>query len=276
MKIITLTSDYGMLDWRVSAIKGSILSEEISANIVDISHNIESYNLLQTSHILRSAYKYYPRGTVHVVCVDSFFHKDRKNIVVKADGHYFICADNGLINLIFSHINVEDIYEIILHNKFDNSINFTAIDVFIPTALHLSKGGIPEIIGKKITDIKENLLHRAVFNEVENIIIGEVFYIDNFGNAVTNINKQFFDNTMKLYEKFQVKIRNFTVSKIGDNYTDIVDNWKKEQFYHGDIFAIFGEDDFLEISIYKGSRTNGASSLLGLNIGERIFIEFYK
>jgi len=274
MKIITLTSDYGLLDWRVSAIKGSILSEDIAANIIDISHNIEAYNLLQTSHILRSAYKYYPRGTVHVVCVDSFFHKDRKNIIVKADGHYFICADNGLVSLVFSHINVEEMYEITLHSNSDNSVNFTSIDIFVPVALHLSKGGIPELIGKKITNIKENLLPRAVFNEVENIIVGEIFYVDNFGNAITNISKHFFDKTMKLYNKFHVKIRNFSVPKIGDNYTDIVDNWEKEQKYHGDISAIFGEDDFLEISIYKGNRANGASSLLGLSVGERIFIEF--
>jgi len=276
MKIITLTSDYGMLDWRVPAIKGGIFSSESNALVVDISHNIDAYNLLQTAYILRSTYKYYPRGTVHVVCVDSFFHKDRKNIIVKADDHYFICADNGLISLIFSHINVEDIYEITLHNHYDSNVNFVPTDIFVPVALHLSKGGIPELIGRKCTNIKQNLLPRAVFNEAENIIVGEVFYIDNFGNAVTNINRQFFDRTAKLYNKFQVKIRNFIVSKIGNNYTDIVDNWEREQSYHGEISVIFGEDDFLEISIYKGSRNNGASGLLGLNIGERILIEFYK
>jgi len=274
MEIITLTSDYGMLDWRVPAIKGRIFSEEISAKVVDISHDIDAYNLLQTANILRSAYKYYPRGTVHVICVDSFFHRNRKNIIAKVDGHYFVCADNGLISLIFSHINVEDIYEITLNKHFDDSVNFVSTDIFVPVALHLSKGGIPELIGKKCTNIKENSLPRAVFNEVENIIVGEVFYIDNFGNAKTNIAKRFFDKTAKLYNKFQVKIRNFTVSKIGENYTDIVDDWDKEQNYHGEISAIFGEDNFLEITIYKGSLNNGASSLLGLNVGERIFIEF--
>jgi len=101
MSIITLTSDFGRLDYRVSAMKGKILSLNPEVNTIDITHDIQAYNLIQTSYIVRNAYKYFPSGTIHILSVDSFFHKSRKNILYKADGHYFLAADNGLLSLVF-------------------------------------------------------------------------------------------------------------------------------------------------------------------------------
>ncbi|MDH6209698.1 S-adenosylmethionine hydrolase [Chryseobacterium sp. BIGb0186] len=88
MSIITLTSDFGRLDYRVSAMKGKILSLNPEVNTIDITHDIQAYNLIQTSYIVRNAYKYFPSGTIHILSVDSFFHKSRKNILYKAGGHY--------------------------------------------------------------------------------------------------------------------------------------------------------------------------------------------
>lgn len=78
MPIITLTSDYGTLDYRVAAIKGSIYNELATINIVDITHQIQAYNLQQTAYIIRSSYKYYPKGTIHIICVDSFTIKTER------------------------------------------------------------------------------------------------------------------------------------------------------------------------------------------------------
>ncbi|NAW50875.1 hypothetical protein GNY06_05635 [Elizabethkingia argentiflava] len=274
MSIITLTSDYGILDYRVAAIKGSIYSQLINAQIVDITHQIQTYNLQQTAYIVRSVYKYYPQGSIHIISVDSFHHKNRKNIIAKVDGHYFICADNGLLSLLFFDINPEEIYEITLGNRFDDKVNFTSTDIFAPVAVHLAKGGVPEVVGKKITKIKENSFARAIFNEAEGIMVGEVMYVDNFGNAISNISRKFFNNSLKSYHTFKLKFRNFQISKINNYYTDVVENWEDEPLYHGSISAIFNENNLLEIAIYKGSYTNGASSLLGLTLGERIFVEF--
>ena len=101
MPIITLTSDFGNLDYRVAAVKGSILSLNQEVNIVDISHGIQAFNLIQTSYIVRNAYKYFPKGTIHIISVDSFHNRSRKNILYKSDGHYFLAADNGVMSLIF-------------------------------------------------------------------------------------------------------------------------------------------------------------------------------
>lgn len=275
MSIITLTSDFGLLDYRVSAMKGKILSLKPETNIVDITHDVQAYNLIQTSYIVKNAYPYFPKGSVHILSVDSFFHKSRKNILYKINGSYFIAADNGLLSLIFSDIKPEAMFEITLNNRFDDVVNFTSADVFVPAAVHLANGGLPEVIGRKIKSVKELFFPKPVYNEPENMIIGEVMYIDNFGNIISNISKEFFEATSKGSENFTIKFRNLSLSKIFSTHTELVTNWDKETEYHGQSAAIFNDNNHLELTIYKGSKKNGAKSLFGLNVGENIYIEFF-
>ena len=274
MSVITLTSDYGLVDHRVASMKGKILSWSEEVKVVDITHNITPYNLLQTAYIVRNAYKFFPEGSIHIISVDSFYSKARKNIITKVDGHYFISADNGIMSLMFFDIKPEAIYEITLNNRFDDKVVFPSTEIFVPAAMHLYKGGLPEVIGRKIKTIKEVSFPRAIYNEAEKMIIGEVMYIDNFGNVVSNITRKFFEKHFALSENFTVKFRNIVLSKILDQYTDIVTDWEREQESHGKSSVIFNDADILEVTIYKGNLTNGASSLFGLNTGEKIFIEF--
>jgi S-adenosylmethionine hydrolase len=274
MAVITLTSDYGLVDHRVASMKGKILSWSEEVKAVDITHDITPYNLLQTAYIVRNAYKFFPEGSIHIICVDSFYSKARKNILTKIDGHYFISADNGITSLMFFDIKPEAIYEITLNNRFDDKVVFPATDIFVPSAMHLYKGGLPEVIGRKIKTIKEVSFPRAIYNEAEKMIIGEVMYIDNFGNVVSNIGRKFFEKHASVSKNFTVKFRNIVLSKISDQYTDIVADWNREQESHGKSSVIFNDADLLEVTIYKGNLTNGASSLFGLSTGEKIFIEF--
>lgn len=274
MSIITLTSDFGNLDYRVAAVKGKILSLNPEVNIIDITHDIQAFNLIQTSYIVRNAYKYFPKGSIHILSVDSFYHKSRKNILYKADGSYFLAADNGLLSLIFFDIKPEAIYEITLNNRFDDVINFTSTDIFVPAAVHLANGGLPEVIGRKIDSAKQLMFPRAVYNESEGMIIGEVTYIDNFGNIISNINKDFFENISKGYKGFTIKFRNLSLTRIFSSHTEVVSDWERETEFHGQSAAIFNDSQLLELTIYKGSKKNGAKSLFGLNVGENIYIEF--
>ncbi|UKB81847.1 SAM-dependent chlorinase/fluorinase [Chryseobacterium sp. MEBOG06] len=274
MSIITLTSDFGNLDYRVAAVKGKILSLNPEVNIIDITHDIQAFNLIQTSYIVRNAYKYFPKGSIHILSVDSFYHKSRKNILYKADDSYFLAADNGLLSLIFFDIKPEAIYELTLNNRFDDIINFTSTDIFVPAAVHLANGGLPEVIGRKIDTAKELMFPKPVHNESEGMIIGEVTYIDNFGNIISNINKDFFENISKGYNAFTIKFRNLSLSRIFSSHTEVVSDWERETEFHGQSAAIFNDSQFLELSIYKGSKKNGAKSLFGLNVGENIYIEF--
>ena len=274
MPIITLTSDYGNLDHRVPAIKGSILQLNPEARIIDISHEIAPYNLIQCSYIVKNAYSHFPKESIHIISVDSFFHKDRKNLLVKADGHYFISSDNGLLSLIFHDIKPEAIYEITINNRFDDEVKFASVDIFAPVAAHLTKGGLPELIGRKIKNYKQISFSKPYFQEAEKMLIGEVMYIDNFGNCVTNITKSLFDKTVVNFSNFEINIRNILLKNIHKKYTDIVTDWEKETDYHGKASALFNEQDLLEITIYKGTKKNGANSLFGLKMGDKIYIQF--
>ena len=274
MPIITLTSDYGHLDHRVSAIKGSILQLNPDARLIDISHEIGAYNLVQTAYIVRNAYAHFPKESVHIISVDSFFHKDRKNLLVKADGHYFITSDNGLLSLVFYDQKPEAIYEITINNRFDDDVKFASVDIFVPVAAHLTNGGLPELIGRKIKHYKNITFPKPYFNENEKMLIGEVMYIDNFGNCVTNISKNLFDKTAVNFQNFEINIRNILLKNINKKYTDIVTDWEKENEYHGKASALFNGQELLEITIYKGTKYNGANSLFGLKVGDKIYIQF--
>ena len=106
------------------------------------------------------------------------------------------------------------------------------------------------------------------------MIIGEVMYVDNFGNVVSNISKSFFENCGIGSEKFIIKFRNLALSRIYNRYTELVGNWQKEHEYHGKSAAIFNDAGLLELTIYKGNANSGAKTLFGLKVGENIFIEF--
>lgn len=276
MAIITLTSDYGNVDHRVAAIKGSIMSLNSEIHIVDITHEIDAYNLKQAAYIVRNAYNYFPPESVHIVSVDSFYRKEVKNILYKANGHYFIAADNGILGLILYDIKPEAVYEITLNNRFDDKVNFTSTDIFVPAAVHLCNGGLPEVIGRPFDTPVEVKMPRAVHNPSENMIIGEVMYIDNFGNIVSNISRKFFEDTYikTNAERYTIKFRNLILSTIHSQYTDFIPDWSREREFHGKSVAIFNDVGLLELSIYKGNRQNGARTLFGMNVGEKIYIEF--
>ena len=274
MAVITFTSDYGLVDHRVAAVKGAILKLKEELTIVDITHQIQAYNLLQTAYVVRNAYSFFPKGTVHIISVDSFYTKERKCILYKADDHYFIAADNGLLSLIFYDIKPEEVYEITFNNRFDDEVRFTSTDIFAPVAVHLQNGGLPEVIGRKFKDPKQLSFPRAVFNESEKMLIGEIMYIDNFGNVVSNISKKNFEKSSVGFKSFIVKFRNLALSRIHDQYTDLVNDWNKEQEFHGKAAAVFNDAGLLELTIYKGNGESGANTLFGLQVGESIYIEF--
>lgn len=274
MAIITFTSDYGLVDHRVPSVKGKILSLNEEVKIIDITHEIQAYNLLQTAYVVRNSYAFFPIGTVHIISVDSFYNKERKCILYQIEGQFFIAADNGLLSLIFYDIKPDAVYEITLNNRFDDEVNFASTDIFAPAAVHLHNGGLPEVIGRKYKTPKQLSFPRAVYNESEKMIIGEIMYIDNFGNVVSNISKNFFVKNNIVLENFIIKFRNLALSKIYNRYSDFVHDWNSEHEYHGKSVAIFNDVGLLELTIYKGNGQNGAKTLFGLQVGEKIFIEF--
>src|SRR5690554_5974006 len=275
MAIITLTTDFGEKDHFVGSVKGAIYTEVEDVKIVDISHSISPFHLHEAAYIIQNAYKSFPEGTIHVIGVDSELNPENKHIALLLDGHYFVCADNGIISLLTSEIRPEKIVEINIHDRITS--NFPVLDVFVKVAGHIARGGTLEVIGKPITEIKEMTGIRPVVNKNEAQIIGNIIYIDNYGNAVSNIPKKLFDQVGR-GRKFVIGARSTEITTIHTNYSDAI-NFdlppdKREE--GGKKLALWNSSGFLELAIYKSnpSTVGGAASLLGLDFRDSITINF--
>ena len=275
MSIITLITDFGNKDHFVAKIKGEIYSNYDNAKIVDISNNVSPFNIMEAAYILENAYKSFPDKTVHIIDVDSEKTSEKKHIVMYLDNHFFISSDNGILSILCQNINPEKIYEIIIHDELDKIDSSTKI--FSKVACHLAKGGKPELIGKEINEIKPVKNLKPFINEDLSQIISSVIYIDNFGNVITNLKKNVFDEIRK-GRSFEISVRNYKFKKIYNKYTDIVNyeipiNQRNDE---GKGLVVFNSNDLLQISIYRSNPQNvgTASSLMGLKIYDSVTISF--
>jgi S-adenosylmethionine hydrolase len=275
MAIITLTTDFGIRDHFVGAIKGFIYSELPEAVIVDISHHISPFNITEAAYILKNAYKTFPRGTVHIIGVDSELTPENKHIAVTIDGHHFVGADNGILSFLAQEIVPEKIVEINIHDRVQGV--FPVLDVFVKVGTHLARGGQPEVIGKRLESMKVLKGLSPVVNAAGNQINGNVIYIDNYGNVISNISRKFFETHCK-GRKFELWARNHKFERIHEKYSDVI-NFNVERSKRnadGDKLAIFNSSGLIEIAVYKSNleTVGGASSLLGLNYRDSITLKF--
>ena len=169
MAIITLTTDFGEKDHFVGAVKGAIYSELPDVRIVDISHSINPFSITEAAYIIQNAFNSFPKGSIHIIGIDSELNPENKHIALKLDGHFFVCADNGIMSLIAAEIVPEKIVEINIHDRIET--NFPVLDVFVQVACHIARGGTLEVIGKTIQNIKHLTGLKPVVNTDENQII---------------------------------------------------------------------------------------------------------
>jgi S-adenosylmethionine hydrolase len=277
MAIITLTTDFGEKDHFAGAVKGAIYSELPDVKIVDISHSVSPFSIPEAAYIIQNAYSSFPKGTIHIIGIDSELNAENKHIAIKLDDHYFVCANNGIMSMVCSEIAAEKIVEINIHDNIETS--FAVLDVFVKVACHIARGGTLEVIGKLVETIKpiKNII--PFVNDEKNQIIGNVIYIDNYGNAVTNIKRPFFE-TIQKGRDFEVSARSYKFKEIHQKYSDIVNFEIPEEKRNdeGRGLAVFNSTNFMEIAIYKSnSATVGsASTLMGLKMRDTITINFLK
>lgn len=257
MAIITLTTDLGSKDFYQAALKGSILSILPTANIVDITHEIPSFNISYAAFVLKNAYPYFPKNSVHLIGIDSVFNENTKYIAVSYQNHYFVGADNGIFSLLFDEKPEQAVELNIMQDL--KYLHFPLVDIFVKAAVHLAKGGKLDEIGLPTTEIEEKMLLSPVIER--DTIRGSVIYIDTFSNVITNITKD-------LFTKIQRK-RDFTLYfKKSETITQL--SWHYNEVPEGEKLCLFGISNHLEIAINKGK----ASGLLGLHLGDIVRVEF--
>jgi S-adenosylmethionine hydrolase len=256
--IITLTTDWNNSDYYTGAVKAKVLSSHPDTNFVDITHNIEAYSISQAAFILKSVYNYFPIGTIHIIAVDSEPDKNGRILIIKHNGHYFILNDNGTAGILFN--DSPEITVIVETGSGFKGASFTTLNIFCDIATFILKNEDISKIGTISTDYKK---FPELLPQLEpNLINGEIIYIDSYGNAITNISKEIFDENAN-NSKFEILINsNLYKSKI------VYNSYKEVE--KGEIVCLFNSLGLLEIAIREGN----ASQLLSLKRKSEIRVKY--
>lgn len=186
MPVIALLSDFGLRDSYVSEMKGVILSINPNATIVDITHEVDKYNVRMGAFVLASASKSFPKGTIYVAVVDPGVGGKRKGLLVEAGGDFFVGPDNGVLMLAAKSKGITKVYELTNEEYFRREVSstFHGRDIFAPVAAHLSLGVRPESFGEPTLSYEEPSFVKA--RTLGDKLVCEVVHVDSFGNVVTN------------------------------------------------------------------------------------------
>jgi hypothetical protein len=258
--IITLTTDFGVSDHFVGAIKGVMLQIAPEAQIIDISHSVQPFDILDGALTISQAYSYYPSGTVHMVIVDPGVGTPRRPIILTADKHIFVAPDNGVLSLIYEREERISVRHLTAEHYFlePRSNTFHARDIFAPVAANLAKGLPADRFGDEITDYVRFASPRPKPVDARTLR-GVVLKVDRFGNLVTNITPQ---DAPKLFAEtppaFKIAIgTKAQATRMCANYAEGTP---------GEVFGILGSMGFLEVATNRGS----AYQLMGAGKGSEV------
>src|ERR1700739_2949350 len=258
--IVTLTTDYGTNDHLVAVLKGVILRINPEVTIIDITHEVVPFDLLDGALAIASAYPYFPARTIHVVVVDPGVGTERRPLLVSGQNQYFIAPDNGVLsgvfekeeNILVRHLTAEHYF---LHPV---SKTFHGRDVFAAVAGWLSKNWQPGSMGEEITDFKRFALPRP--KEADGMLKGVVLKVDSFGNLITNFRAE--DLPAGAAEKgvINLQVGSHVIGKLVPTFAN---------GNAGEAIAYLGSSGNLEIGVNKGS----ASKTLGLGRGTPVLLK---
>lgn len=249
-------SDFGHRDHYVAAVKAKIFSINPNINIVDITHSIEHFNIPHAAFVLKSVFKDFPKGTVHLVSVNAPSMEKDKLVAVKMEDHYFVGVDNGLFSLLQENSPLPII--IIELNKDTLSPIFPEKTVLASAAVALASGISIYNLGNQIPSLKQMLNRQLRITKYQ--ISGHVIHVDNYGNLITNISQEVFEK--------QRESKKFTINFAREILDGIVSTYESTD--NGDCLALFNSNGYLEIAISQGN----ASELLGMSFDSPVNIFF--
>ena len=226
--------------------KGVILSINEEVKIVDITHQVENYNLVEGAFLISQVCPFFPAGTIHLAVIDPGVGTSRKGLIIQTDKYYFVGPDNGIFSFVLEKEVIRKIVEI-NRSKFKIiAPTFEGRDVFAPVAAYISMGKQMEDFGSEIKNIKQLKIE-------ENSIL----HIDEFGNIITSIQREFNcgENLTVVYQGKKVK------AKFVRSFSEV-----KE----GSYLVLKGSSGYLEVDRNRSS----AAKALGARMGEKI--EIYK
>ncbi|WP_235297268.1 SAM hydrolase/SAM-dependent halogenase family protein [Portibacter marinus] len=256
MAVISIISDFGTKDHYVAVLKACLYRRSPSVNLVDITHEISPFDIVQGAFILKSTWCQFPKGTVHIAAINLFFAERNEFIAFEREGHFFVGPNNGIFTLIFDDLYASEIVQV----PYDPEENYPLQNALANAACKLSADQDLDMVGTSLLELEKKISVAPVVNESQ--IRGTVVHIDDYGNVIVNVDKELFERVQKdrdfgIYFKPNDPIREISVE-----YSDVP---------IGDVLCFFNSGGYLEVAINKGS----AASLLGLKKDEAIQIDFY-
>ncbi len=257
--IITLTTDYGTADHLVGALKGVILKINPDATIVDITHNVVPYDVLDGALAISSAYKFFPSKTIHVVIVDPGVGSERRPILVSGENQFFVAPDNGVLSMVYEKEASLTVRHILAEHYFLQPLSktFHGRDVFAPVGAWLSKTWQTQSFGEEIQDYMRFSVPKP--KSAGGQLKGVVLRVDTFGNLVTNFVPEELPEGLLKDGALKIQVNGKEVTRLVDTFTE---------GEPGAPVAIVGSSGFLEIAVNKGH----AARTLGVGRGAAVVI----
>lgn len=273
MQFITLTTDMGLKDHYVASLKAAILREVNSIQILDITHNVVPFDVAEAAYHVGQAYKDFPKGTIHIVGVDTEPIVNFGNAegsfpcILEMEGQFFISNDNGFFGALVGAKEYTKFYRIDDVLSTPGGLKFPTKNILIPIALKVAAGQDLDSIASEFPTFKKAFSSIPVIEK--HLIKGSIVHFDSFGNAITNIDQGLFDQIGK-GAPFIIKFRegdSYQINHISNTFNEVPS---------GEKLALFNENKLLEIAINRGANqsTGGAEKLFGLRKFDTVRIEF--
>lgn len=255
MQFVTLTTDFGTQDFYVGALKGALLSRCHSLQLVDVSHDISPFDIVQGAFVLRNVWPTFPAGSIHLLGVHCVYDAGYRFVAARHHGHYFLAPDNGLLSLLFDSIEPTDLRNL----PADPAEHFAVKKIFADATAYLAEGRPFEELGEHAAPLLQRISIQPVITPTR--IRGTVIHIDNFDNVIVNIRREVFEKSQNGRSFSLFFKRNDPISQLSDNYCDVL---------VGEPLCLFNTAGFLEIAVNLGR----AATLLGLKVEDVVEVVF--
>ena len=257
--MITLTTDFGLEDPYVGIMKGVILNIHFGCQIVDITHGIASQDVLAGALALKSSFRFFPKGTIHVAVVDPGVGSSRRPLLIQTEDYFFVGPDNGILSPALECEKDLRIHHLIQDRFFLKPMSYTfhGRDIFAPVAGWLSKGILPSDFGPRTREFLTLKLPRP--RRTGQRVLGTILRIDKFGNLITNLTAR----------DFPEPVRGYAIRVAGHEIRQHLSSYAEAKLKEP--FTIFGSSGYLEISVNRGS----AASQLKVREREEFELEWF-
>ena len=255
MPLITLTTDFGTQDYYAGALKGALARHCPGVQLVDISHDIKPFDIVQAAFVVQNAYTEFPEGTIHLVGVNCVYDPAFRFVAARNNGHFFLAPDNGLLTLLFDQLPEADVRAL----PDPAPSHFPVKNIFAAAAGHLAAGQPFESLGAPAGPLLQRISLQPVIMPAR--IRGTIIQVDNFENVVVNVRREVFDKAANGRAFSLFFKRNDSITRLSQNYCDVP---------VGEPLCLFNSAGFLEIAVNMGR----AATLLGLKVEDVVEVVF--